>query len=95
MVVYNHAHEAFIMLSDPSTQYRKSHQASWAQSFQGRLQTWIRQEIIDEDPYDDEKLIAQALYEQLQQLELEQALPLEQTTSSVKPEPVLSCSTLR
>jgi hypothetical protein len=56
------------MLSS-SMPHRHSKGASWINVLQAKVQAWIRQEIIDEDPYDEEWITAQALYEQLQQME--------------------------
>lgn len=39
------------------------------QLLQTNIQGWIRQEIIDEDPCDEENFAAQALYEQFKALE--------------------------
>jgi hypothetical protein len=38
-------------------------------SLQAKLQGWIRHEIIDEDPCDEDRLTAQKLYEEFLALE--------------------------
>jgi hypothetical protein len=60
--------EIIAMLSSSVPQHRSPND-SWFNVLQAKVQAWIRQEIIDEDPYDEERLAAQALYEQLQQME--------------------------
>ncbi len=39
----------------------------WQKSLRSALATWFRHSIIDEDPYDEERLIAQRVYQQLQE----------------------------
>jgi hypothetical protein len=57
------------MLSNQPFQPHPGHVPSWTQLLQGKIQRWIRQEIIDEDPCDEEKFTAQKVYEQFQALE--------------------------
>jgi hypothetical protein len=59
----------FAMLSNQSFRPQKSPTAQWLQSLQDKLQGWIRHEIIDEDPCDEDKFTAQKLYEEFQALE--------------------------
>lgn len=39
------------------------------QTLQSKIQVWIRHEIIDEDPCDEDKFTAQKLYEEFLALE--------------------------
>jgi hypothetical protein len=57
------------MLLDKSLRYRQRRNTPWIQSLQGAIQDWVRQEIITDDPYDEEQLIAQKLYKQFRQME--------------------------
>jgi hypothetical protein len=57
------------MLSNQPFQPHQGHVSSWIQLLQGKIQQWIRQEIIAEDPCDEEKFTAQKVYEQFQALE--------------------------
>jgi hypothetical protein len=57
------------MLSNQSFHAGQAQPSSWLKSLQTKIQGWIRQEIIDEDPCDEEKFAAQRLYDQFQALE--------------------------
>jgi hypothetical protein len=57
------------MLSNQTFHANQSQSSSWLKSLQVKIQGWIRQEIIDEDPCDEEKFAAQKLYDQFQILE--------------------------
>lgn len=57
------------MLSNQPFHSNQPQPPSWLKSLQVKIQGWIRQEIIDEDPCDEEKLAAQKLYDQFQALE--------------------------
>jgi hypothetical protein len=57
------------MLSNQTFHANHTQPSSWLKSLQVKIQGWIRQEIIDEDPCDEEKFAAQKLYEQFQALE--------------------------
>jgi hypothetical protein len=57
------------MLSNQPFQPHQAQTPSWMQLLQTNIQGWIRQEIIDEDPCDEENFAAQALYEQFKALE--------------------------
>lgn len=57
------------MLSNHSFQPHQGEASSWMQLLQGKIQQWIRQEIIAEDPCDEENVAAQKLYEQFLALE--------------------------
>jgi hypothetical protein len=57
------------MLSNQPFQPHQAQTSSWMQLLQTNIQGWIRQEIIDEDPCDEENFAAQALYEQFQAME--------------------------
>jgi hypothetical protein len=63
-------HPLFPMLLYRSPGHRNSRSASWRQMLQGKIQDWVRQQIINDDPFDEEPLQAQLLYEELQKLEL-------------------------
>lgn len=57
------------MLSNQTFHGNQPQHSSWLKSLQVKVQGWIRQEIIDEDPCDEEKFAAQKLYDQFQILE--------------------------
>lgn len=57
------------MLSNQTFHANQPESSSWLKSLQVKVQGWIRQEIIDEDPCDEEKFAAQKLYDQFQTLE--------------------------
>ena len=57
------------MLSNQTFHSNHPQPSSWLKSLQVKVQGWIRQEIIDEDPCDEEKFAAQKLYDQFQILE--------------------------
>ncbi len=57
------------MLLDKSIRQRQRRNHPWMQSLQGVIQDWVRHEIITDDPYDEEQLIAQKLYKQFRQME--------------------------
>jgi hypothetical protein len=64
-----HQARRFAMLSNqpfPPHQPQASH---WMQALQSKIQGWIRHEIIDEDPCDEDKFTAQKLYEEFMALE--------------------------
>lgn len=58
------------MLLYRSPRHRDPRSASWRQVLQSKIQAWVRQQIINDDPFDEEPLQAQLLYEELQKLEL-------------------------
>ncbi|WP_404787873.1 hypothetical protein [Altericista sp. CCNU0014] len=60
------------MLSNQPFKPHQNQTSTWIQLLQTNIQGWIRQEIIDEDPCDEENVAAQALYEQFQALEIEE-----------------------
>jgi hypothetical protein len=73
------------MLSNQPFRPQQSPSAQWMQSLQSKIQGWIRHEIIDEDPCDEDKFIAQKLYEEFQALEKSstvQSYSVPQRTSS-------------
>jgi hypothetical protein len=57
------------MLSNQSFRPHQSQKPQWMQSLQAKVQGWIRHEIIDEDPCDEDRLMAQKLNEEFQALE--------------------------
>jgi hypothetical protein len=57
------------MLSNQPFQPRQSQNSQWMQSLQDKIQGWVRHEIIDEDPCDEDQLTAQKLYEEFLALE--------------------------
>jgi hypothetical protein len=57
------------MLLNQPFRPQKSPNPQWIQSLQSKIQGWIRHEIIDEDPCDEDQFIAQKLYEEFQALE--------------------------
>ena len=57
------------MLSNQPFHAKQPQLSSWLKSLQTQIQGWIRQEIIDDDPCDEEKFAAQKLYDQFQALE--------------------------
>jgi hypothetical protein len=57
------------MLSNQPFRPLQSPSSQWIQSLQSKIQGWIRHEIIDEDPCDEDQFIAQKLYEEFQALE--------------------------
>ena len=59
----------FVMLSNQPFQPNQSQISQWMQSLQAKIQGWIRTEIIDEDPCDEDQFTAQKLYEEFQALE--------------------------
>jgi hypothetical protein len=59
----------FAMLSNQPFPPHQSQNPQWMQALQSKLQGWIRHEIIDEDPCDEDKFTAQKLYEEFLALE--------------------------
>jgi hypothetical protein len=57
------------MLSNQSLPPHQSQSTYWMQALQSKIQGWIRHEIIDEDPCDEDKFTAQKLYEEFLTLE--------------------------
>jgi hypothetical protein len=57
------------MLSDKPCHTPPTKLSLWIQSFQDVIQDWVRREIITEDPYDEEQLVAQKLYKQFRQMQ--------------------------
>ncbi len=76
------------MHSNQPFQPHQAQTSSWIQLLQTNIQGWIRQEIIDEDPCDEENFAAQALYEQFEALEKPpeaQPYPIRQLSHSAHP----------
>jgi hypothetical protein len=59
----------FVMLSNQPFQPHQSQISQWMQSLQVKIQGWIRNQIIDEDPCDEDQFTAEKLYEEFQALE--------------------------
>jgi hypothetical protein len=75
------------MLIYRSPIHRNSRNASWRQILQGKIQSWVRQQIINDDPFDEELLQAQQIYEELQKLELAKvSIPFQSDTELRKPQ---------
>jgi hypothetical protein len=72
------------MLLYRSPAHRDSRNVNWRQILQSKIQAWVRQQIINDDPFDEEPLHAQQIYEELQKLEF-----------AKMPIPFQSSSTLR
>jgi hypothetical protein len=41
----------------------------WLRDLQIKIQHWIGQQIINDDPFDEESLMAQKIYEEMRQLQ--------------------------
>ncbi|MCG9891994.1 MAG: hypothetical protein MH252_13055 [Thermosynechococcaceae cyanobacterium MS004] len=63
------------MMLSRSSAYRDPQRPSWRQVLRSKLQAWVRQQIITDDPFDEDPLVAQRLYEELRQLE-QAAVPI-------------------
>jgi hypothetical protein len=59
----------FAMLSNQPFPPHQSQNPQWMQVLQSKIQVWIRHEIIDEDPCDEDQFTAQKLYEEFLALE--------------------------
>ena len=56
------------MLSTRSPLHSRSN-SSWFRDLQVKIQDWVGQQIINDDPFDDESLMAQKIYEEMHQLQ--------------------------
>jgi hypothetical protein len=75
------------MLLYRSPGHRNSRNANWRQVLQGKIQAWVRQQIITDDPFDEEPLQTQQIYEELQRLELVKvSIPFQSSSSLRKPQ---------
>jgi hypothetical protein len=80
-------HPHFPMLLYRSPGHRNSHKTSWRQVLQQKIQAWVRQQIINDDPFDEEPLHAQQLYDELQKLELAKVtIPFQSNSQLRKPQ---------
>jgi hypothetical protein len=80
-------HPNFPMLIYRSPGHRTSRNANWRQVLQGKIQAWVRQQIITDDPFDEEPLYTQRIYEELQQLELARVpIPFQSSAKLRKPQ---------
>jgi hypothetical protein len=75
-----------MLLSHPS-RHHNSRNANWRQVLQSKIQAWVRQQIINDDPFDEEPLHAQEIYEELQKLELARvSIPFQSSSKLRKPQ---------
>ncbi len=70
-----------------SPEHRDSRNANWRQVLQNKIQAWVRQQIINDDPFDEEPLQTQQIYEELQKLELVKvSIPFQSSSKLRKPQ---------
>jgi hypothetical protein len=75
------------MLLYHSPRHHKSRNANWRQVLQSKIQAWVRQQIINDDPFDEEPLQTQQIYEELQKLELAKVpIPFQSSSTLRKPQ---------
>jgi hypothetical protein len=75
------------MLLYRSPGHRNSRSANWRQVLQSKIQAWVRQQIINDDPFDEEPLYTQQIYEELQKLELAKVpIPFQSSSKLRKPQ---------
>jgi hypothetical protein len=75
------------MLLYRSPGHRNSNNTNWRQVLQSKIQAWVRQQIINDDPFDEEPLQTQQIYEELQRLELVKVpIPFQSSPSLRRPQ---------